>query len=149
MLKLKETHGSHDLLIFGNKGSLLNETNFWDSSLAKEGFCYLSWNAGVARLLVPDSELHTIGDMKTAAYAIFYRGRWPENHGVEGLEICFEDHTDSPFCLLLDPVHFSFPRLKQREHFELTIWTRRGLTLTIPARYRVVTEIPYLQAWNE
>lgn len=40
---------------FHNTGEILQLSNFWDSPECKEGRMYLTWNADVGRLLVPDS----------------------------------------------------------------------------------------------
>lgn len=44
----------NDLLKFENDGAIIQRTNFFESSIAQSGKMYLSWNAGVGRLLVPD-----------------------------------------------------------------------------------------------
>ena len=40
---------------FTNTGEILQLTNYFDSDAAKRGECYLTWNDGVARLLVPSA----------------------------------------------------------------------------------------------
>jgi hypothetical protein len=42
------------LLSICNSGQDISDTNFWDSEIASRGFTFLSWNAGAARLMVPD-----------------------------------------------------------------------------------------------
>ncbi len=41
----------NNFIEIGNKGTEIVKTNYWQLEPAKKGFCYLSWNAGAARLL--------------------------------------------------------------------------------------------------
>ncbi|KXL10450.1 hypothetical protein AXH19_08415 [Escherichia coli] len=38
-----------------NEGQAVAGTDYWQSVQAQAGYVYLSWNAGAARLLVPDA----------------------------------------------------------------------------------------------
>jgi len=40
---------------FTNTGAILQLTNYFDSDAAERGECYLTWNDGVGRLLVPSA----------------------------------------------------------------------------------------------
>src|ERR1700744_5802447 len=42
------------MITIANDGQNLITTNYWDSEYAKMGLIYLTWNAGAARLLLPD-----------------------------------------------------------------------------------------------
>ena len=44
------------MIMIGNDGPLIARTNYFETELAKNGYFYLSWNAGAARLLVPESQ---------------------------------------------------------------------------------------------
>ena len=49
---------------FINDGEKLISTNYWQSEPAKKGECYLTWNKGTGRLLVPQSFIQLIEEIK-------------------------------------------------------------------------------------
>ena len=49
---------------FYNNGEKLLSTNYWQSPAAKQGECYLTWNKGTGRLLVPQSFIQLIEEIK-------------------------------------------------------------------------------------
>jgi len=134
-----------------NRGQGIVETNYWDSDMAKEGILYLSWNAGAARLLVPDSMKSYIREMKTAKYVIVSRGYWINVDGRDALELLFEDDSDSPFAIQLssDQCDRMLPQSDHCPQFAVSVWTSEGMVLKKPGKYRVVDEIPCLQEWND
>jgi hypothetical protein len=138
------------MLTIKNDGREITQTNYWDTEHALCGYCYLSWNAGAARLLVPDALQSTLQDMTTAEYVIVSRGPWPEQGGRDALELLFEDGTDSPFCLHLSAEQTD--RLLPEEDqggLVVSVWTRAGWRLTRPGKYRIVQRIPCLDPWVE
>lgn len=53
-----------------NEGQAVARTDYWQSVQAQAGYVYLSWNAGAARLLVPDAAKHLlreIGELSTSS----------------------------------------------------------------------------------
>lgn len=53
--------------VFENRGQALIHTNYWDNEHAtKKGFVFLIWNAGAARLLIPDLAKPLLRDMRGA-----------------------------------------------------------------------------------
>src|ERR1017187_6217579 len=96
------------LLLISNRGQLVADTNYWDSEHAKNGFFYLSWNAGAGRLLVPDSQKAAIREMRTAKeHVVISSGLWMEpdkNIGRAMLELLFDDNSDAPYSLFLSAV---------------------------------------------
>lgn len=148
--KKKEKQGVRDNLItIANNGPILVHTNYWESALAHAGLFFLTWNAGEARLLTPDSQLHNLSDMSTAKNIILSRGPWAQINGEVGIEILFEDHSDEPFALYMELICMDWC-LSQSDHgesFRFSVWTREGIQLSLPARFRVVPEIPYLREW--
>lgn len=134
------------VLSVANDGQALASTNYWDGKPAAQGLCFLTWNAGAARLLVPDDQVAWLADMRTAKYVILSSGPWPEQGGREGLELLFEDHSDSPFVLHLSAEQTD-RALSGKVEFPLTVWTRAGLQLSLSGRYRRVARIPCLQEW--
>ena len=137
------------MLIIHNDGAVITGTNYWDSELAKEGLFYLSWNAGVGRLLVPNARRCDLREMSSAAYVIVSRGPWHERGGRDALELLFEDGSDSPYV-----IHLSVEQTDRmlpdgnQSRFVITVWQRDGNELQLPGRYRVVNTIPCLDPWS-
>jgi hypothetical protein len=138
------------MIKLSNKGKEILETNYWDSEYAQEGIYYLSWNAGAARLLVPDSKKSDINEMKSAKYVIISRGTWLEHKKNDALELLFEDNSESPFCLFLSPEQTDrlLPDTDEGGNFVTTVWTRDGQKLELQGKYRKVESIPCLQPWK-
>lgn len=138
----------NNLITISNNGPELLETNYWDLDHAKKGFLYLSWNAGAARLLVPDSMISQIDEMRTGKYVIVSRGKF---QGREALELLFEDNSDSPYCvhLVTEQTDRLLPDTDQGSGFIVSVWTRSGKQLQLPGKYRVVDTLPHMQPWTE
>ncbi|EFM3454819.1 hypothetical protein HB548_005033 [Escherichia coli] len=77
-----------------NEGQAVAGTDYWQSVQAQAGYVYLSWNAGAARLLVPDAAKHLLREMRGAEYVIISKGTLD---GRDALELVFEDGSDAPF----------------------------------------------------
>ncbi|MGQ3672046.1 hypothetical protein ACT6QG_06585 [Xanthobacter sp. TB0136] len=139
------------MLRIDNQGQKIVETNFWDSEMARRGYFYLSWNAGAARLLVPDAQAGSVREMKSAKYVIVSRGRWEEAGRDDALELLFEDKSDNPYCLHLSKEQTDrlIPEEDQGGGFWVVVWTRRGQQLRLPGKYRKVETVPCLQPWSE
>lgn len=132
-----------------NDGKKLTWSNFWDTEMAQKGILLLSWNAGEARLLVPDSQIHNIPEMKSGKFVIVSRGPWAAKGYKDGLEILFEDFSDSPFCLHLSLEQiFPLVRVESGHKFGFSVYTRKGLVFQRPGKFRKVPRIPYLQSWG-
>lgn len=92
---LEDTEAQASQLIFiGNAGGEIESTNYFDLALARNGFMFLSWNASVARLLVPDCQHHFVAEMLTGKNCVITRGNLM---GHDALEIMFDDGTNTPF----------------------------------------------------
>lgn len=78
-----------------NNGGQLVSTNYFDSENAQAGFAYLSWNAGDARLLVPDNRVDWLDEIKTGQSVII-------EVSAAGIVVVFDDGTDTPFCITID-----------------------------------------------
>ena len=133
-----------------NKGQAITSTNYWDSEHARRGLVFLSWNAGAARILLPDSNKTMLREMRTAKYVIISRGPWMDKGVDDALEIMFEDGTHSPFSfhLVAEMTDRMLPEDNQGGGFTVTVWTRGGEKLRLPGKYRVVSAIPCLEPWN-
>jgi len=139
-----------NLITFGNDGQKIVSTNYWESEHARRGFCYLSWNAGAARLLVPDSQRAAINEMRTGKEIIISRGVL-QPQGRDALELLFEDYTDSPYSIhiVTEQCDRLLPETDQGGGFVVSIWTRKGLEFERPGKYRVVGVLPCLEAWAD
>jgi hypothetical protein len=119
----------------------------FDSEHARGGLYFVSWNASSARVLVPDSLLATIDDMRTAKrFVVVSRGPM---QGRDVYELLFDDGSDSPFALHIETRMSD--RLIPDEHKPFTVdaWTRAGKAASWPGRYRVVETLPCLAPWIE
>jgi hypothetical protein len=65
---------SDHLLRIENDGPAIRATDYWRSPFADAGFCFLSFNAGAARLLLPDSLAHVVPELRAAREVIVSRG---------------------------------------------------------------------------
>jgi hypothetical protein len=101
---------------------------------------------------------HVIEEMKSAKLGLVSRGDWSTIDGLkDGIEILFEDYSDSPFCLYLTTDQFDrLPATRDRDRkgqipkWSLKIYTSmEGEVLEIPARYRLVKRIPWLKPWSD
>lgn len=138
------------MIEFENQGQKIVRTNYWDSPAAKAGYFFLSWNAGAARLLVPDAMTSHVREMKGAKFVIVSRGRWAQHNREDALELLFEDRSQSPYCLHLvkDQTDRLIPEEDQGGGFWVSVWTKRGEQLRFPGRYRQVETIPCLEPWT-
>lgn len=138
------------MLTIENQGQAIKSTNYWDSNHAKSGYCYLTWNAGAGRLLVPDNQKFMLPEMRGAKYIIVSRGPWDAQGGRDALELLFEDGSDAPFCihLVAEQTDRMLPEDNQGGGFVITIWTRGGEKLRLPGKYREVETIPCLAPWS-
>lgn len=136
-------------IVIQNRGQAIASTDYWDSDHARAGFLYLSWNAGAARLLLPDSMMLALREMNSAQYVIVSRGPWHEQGGREALELLFEDGSDAPYSLHLvaEQTDRLLPETDQGGGFVVTVWTRAGEALRLPGKYRAVAAIPCLDPW--
>ncbi|OIQ71850.1 hypothetical protein GALL_465310 [mine drainage metagenome] len=143
-----------NLITVSNDGKQIRSTNYWATQMALEGFFYLTWNAGEARLLVPDSMTNGLDEMRSASHVIISQG--PVKYSGykartgDGLELLFEDHSDEPFSLLIDETRQCDRRLPASDQgggFHLSVWTPSGMAMRLPGFFRKVRSVPCLQPW--
>ena len=134
-----------------NRGMALEWSDYWDSDHARAGYCYLSWNANAARLLVPDKQKALLQEMAGAREVLISRGQWPEQGGRDGIELLWEDGSDNPFCLHLvaEQCDRLVPAADQGSGITVIVYTRGGEEGRWPGRYRIVSKIPWLLPWRE
>jgi hypothetical protein len=136
-------------ITISNDGPVLIASNFWQSEWARRGLYFLSINAGAIRLLMPPAMEHALGDMQTAREVILTRGLYEGKDGA--LELLFDDASDSPYAIFLDPAQADRRWLPSDEgkripfvvylHGPLPIWQTT-------CRLRRTRQLPYLKAWG-
>lgn len=133
-----------------NDGQVLTRTNYWNTKLAAKGMLYLSWNAGAARLLVPARMIHVLPNMRTARCVIVTRGFWT-GHGLEALELLFDDGSDAPYVTLIaiEQTDQVLPEGEIGRRFAFHVYTRAGLKFETEGRYRVSPTLPCLARWTD
>lgn len=144
---MKEQHLEFTTINIGNNGQEITETNYWQTSFARDGLFFLSWNAGAARLLIPKSVEDCISEMNGASYVVVSSGTWK---GSDAVEILFEDDSDMPFSIHIKQefVDRIIPPSSNGNSFVFTVWTESGKKKTFEGKYRVVQELPCLQPWS-
>lgn len=131
-----------------NQGQAIKETNYWSSEYANKGLTFLSWNAGAARLLLPDSLNSVIQEVQSAQYVVISKGKL---YGKDALELMFEDHSDSPYCfhIMAEMTDRLIPEAEQGSGFYVALWTQKGQEMKLPGKYRTVETLPSLEQWIE
>ncbi len=132
-------------ITISNAGAEIIGSNYFDSLWAEAGLCYLSGNAGAARLLIPDSQTHTISAMRTGRFCVLTTGLFK---GVPCIEIMFDDGSRAPHAVIItqDMCDFSFQ--PSRTAFKLSAWTRNGKIGEWTAFERAAKRLPCLQPWK-
>lgn len=116
-----------EILIIKNNGQEILETNYWSMPHAKNGFCYLSWNAGAARLLVPLKMTPAIAEMKTGkSVEITYRD--------DMIDIMFDDASEYPFVISIKNTQtdIKIPGKDKEKKFIFSVWTKNGKQAEFP-----------------
>lgn len=147
-----------------NHGPLITASDYWQSPCAATGKLLVSPNAGAIRCLLPPAMWPVVGELRAAEYAIVSLGPWSDDFAVTmhapdidvsapGVEILWEDHTDSPHtwhvtansCLML-------PGDPGEQEWIITCWVeRRGephKALERPCHWRRADSLPCLKPWR-
>lgn len=137
-------------ILITNCGAEIEQTNYWETTMAKAGKLFCSVNAGAIRILVPPAMAEMIEDWNACEYVIISRGPWPEMGQPDGIELLFEDNGDSPFCLHLTPASFDLlPGDPGEKNWIVTAWLPGPeKVFEKRAKWRRVTAIPCLQPWE-
>lgn len=119
-----------------NNGTEIIQTNFWNSSVAKAGKFYLSINAGCIRVLLPDQMSSAVNEMQGSDYVIVTQGSL---HGKLALEMLWEDHSKSPFCLYTSVAAMDrgLPAIEAGREIQVSVYTKKGKAQTFKAHLRV------------
>lgn len=105
------------MISIANDGAILSATNYWQTEHASAGLCYLSANAGVWRLLVPQAAEGLLREMRTGRAATIE----PSLHLAGNWDVVFEDGSDMPFSLSLSPAQID--RAVAPGRCRLAVWT--------------------------
>lgn len=103
-------------------------------------------SAGAFRLLLPPQAEALLADMRTAREAVVSRGPWGSK--PEAIEVMFEDGSNNPVALHIGAEQIDRMPLDSDAGRELTlaVWTKGPhKALTLPAWYRRVPKLPWLQ----
>ncbi len=124
-----------------DKGELL-ESNYWNTELNHNGLFYLTSNASVGRLLVPDCEPHFLKEIKETQYIILCSGLY---HSRQAMEIYFEDNTHTPLTLIItyEQIDRTFTD-RDDQFFDFDIYTKSGKKAGFKAQHRFVGSLPAL-----
>lgn len=141
----KVERGVSEMIIFENDGADITSTNYFDSPWGQAGMYFLSANAGVARLLIPDNEIQTIREMQTGKFCVLTSGVYM---GQSSVEIMFEDLTRAPFAMFLPKAQCDFRIENSRKPMSLSAWTRTGKVGQWTAFQRTSKKLPCLQPWK-
>ena len=127
-----------------NNGPELVETDYWDSEHARQGYFFLSINAGTARLLIPDNQRSTFDDVHHVEEVVISQGPWEQNPAIELVQLLWEDRSDNPFMIMIIPDMMDRSLDGTAKSFPLVAWTRAGRLQQWPARFRRVRSVPQL-----
>lgn len=137
-----------------NHGPLILSTNYWDSELASSGKLFVSINAGAIRILLPPARYGDMAEMRTGKECVLSRGPWPAQRLPEGIEIMFDDGSDSPYALHLSPESFDLlPAAPEPDReWVLTVWIAKDgkphKAMERVCHWRRVERIPSLEPWE-
>lgn len=138
-----------------NHGAIIVATNFWTLDLAAAGKVFCSVNAGAIRVLLPRARWGDLNDMRASQYCVLSRGPWPEQHVAEGIEIMWEDGSDSPYALHLTADSFDLLPGKPNVGREwlTTVWTEKDgrphKALERICHWRRAPKLPWLKPWSD
>lgn len=134
-----------EMITFANSGGEIVQTNYFDTERGIAGMFYLSMNAGVARLLIPDNATHAVQEMLTAKFCVITSGVY---RGQPSVEIMFEDNSSAPFALFMPAEMCELRTRNSKVPFVLSAWKRAGKVGQWTAFERVGKRLPDQQPWK-
>ncbi|MEQ9883241.1 hypothetical protein ABRP83_13805 [Pectobacterium brasiliense] len=135
------------MISIANNGQSIEHTTYFDSQPATAGFLYASWNAGALRILLPDSALDMLIEMKMGTQVGVTRGTLQGRK--DALEIMFDDNSDAPYAIHI--VREQYDNLIRDENVSITVsvWGRSGKLAEWPGFYRTAQTLPFLEPLPE
>jgi hypothetical protein len=136
------------LISIHNDGGEIVSTNYWQSDLAAGGKFFLSFNAGTVRLLVPPILIETLREMETGKTIVLTLGEHQRKEGA--VELLFDDGSNAPFAILLDPVQLErrWPTADDGREVPFAVYTTTGKSLVRTCFLRRTRKLPYLKPWK-
>ncbi len=137
------------ILQIKNNGPDIEQTNYFESDLAKRGGFYLSINAGEFRLLLPAGTEHMLVDMQTAVDVVVSRGKLA---GQEAIEILFDDYSENPFSIHIgkNQIDRLPPAQDMERKWSFSVWvTGPRCIYRASCFFRAVKTLPYLKSIGE
>ncbi|WP_370159022.1 hypothetical protein [Limimaricola soesokkakensis] len=119
------------MISIGNNGEEIISTNYWESDVAKRGFCYLSGNAGHWRLLIPKSFPEAVSEFRKVREASIEPSIAIKGH----IDVIAEDGSSSPYCISLS--RQMIDRSLVRKRCRLLVYSEGELVTDIPLRVQV------------
>ncbi|MGB3988437.1 MAG: hypothetical protein WBK67_01960 [Minisyncoccales bacterium] len=136
------------MIAIENAGPRIVSSTYWDSELNARGVIVCSLNAGAFRLLLPDSLASEVPEMSTGKEVIVSKGAY---RGQKGYEFLFDDHSESPYSILIGWNQMVTFHPADREHgkaIQVSVWIRGSKEmLNLPGWFRVVQQLPCLKPW--
>jgi hypothetical protein len=138
-----------NLIKIENDGVLIKSTDYWQTTHAKQGYFYLSINAGAFRLLIPPCMEDVIPQMQTGKTIVISHGKYQGEK--DAFEILFDDHSDSPFSVMVDALQADRkPELiDDKKQFQFLAYSESGIEIDTKCYFRFVKNIPCLKKWGK
>ena len=129
----------------------LTREDHWGSSEAQKGFFRVDFDGGNFCLLVPDSRLVDVSEIRTGKHAIITMGVHLEHHRTM-YELLFEDGSKRPFVLCITPDMFERP-ISMKEaagtNRQLIVYEREYVEVArMPVYFRETETLPCLKPWT-
>ncbi len=145
--RIEPTDASSMMMMENGTGypSTITRTNYFQSPMARGGYCFLTWNNRTARLLMPrDMCSEIVPEVRGASHVII-------SFDGQHYDLLFEDHTDSPYALMLtlSLSDRSVPR-SDSGRTDLTFIgydDDLNVVVQLPAKFRFVHHCPSRQPW--
>lgn len=112
-------------MIIKSNGADIVSTDYWDTEHAARGLVYLSGNAGVWRLLVPDASAGLLGEMRGSTVS-FVR----ESADRSRVVITFSARHLDDYVLTIS--RLMVDRAIEPGSRKLAVWTRSGKQMELP-----------------
>ena len=140
--------GKYSLMKIVSIGELIVASDYFGGDWENTGKYLVSCNEGAIRLLWPSCRINEVQQMMTADEIIVTRGVYEDS---EALEILFDDHSASPFMLVMtdSSVVGFLPGDPGKRRWKFTIWMcvngRPRMVYSRMAHWRQGTDLPDLR----
>ncbi|MEI4264272.1 hypothetical protein [Roseovarius sp. D0-M9] len=115
---------------FVNKGRFMTATNYWSSSFAQRGLCYLSGSAGHLQFLIPECHEEALREFQAVQQATIE----PSIHADGHIDVVAQDGTTRPYFVSIDKRILDVRIVAKR--CRLLVYSNHGLIKNMPVRIR-------------